>query len=393
MSSERKSKFSVRLWQIAGLGVALYACGAVKPIASNTGFTHSQAGLEEFNLGLKLESNNDYSAARDAYLRALAAASSNDTDPTFIADITYNLGRMAGYTCDFRMAEAMLRESLKLVESRSISLTPNRSRRLFELGRLAMDEGRFADAVSYFERALPVLENVRMVTEDPLGFAYILDELAYALEGAGQVDRAIKLRARSIELRQKNDNKPMRFRPKHFAEGCAETSTNKKDWNVAHRNWSVMAAFASKVETSSVASSRILLEYGRSLGVLCEFQEAERILRQAQQLFVSDKGSTHLVLIELARLNLAQKKYLSALSYLDEIFKHVANGTQSDIEPGWHEEIVDEYAAALTAVGRDEQAIEKRKHMQVRDPNITYEPGYRTPYGSQCVNTDSGIMG
>lgn len=392
MSSERKPKISLRLWQIAGLCMTLYACGAVKPIVSNTGFSPTQTGLQEFNLGLQLESNNNYSAARDAYLRALAAASSTDTDPIFIADITYNLGRMAGYTCDFRMAEAMLRESLKVVESRSISLTPNRSRRLFELGRLAMDEGHYADAVSYFERALPVLENVRMVIDDPLGFAYILDELAYALEGAGQIDRATKLRARSLEVRQKSDNKPMQFRPKHFAEGCAETSANK-DWNVAHRNWSIMAAFTAKVESSSVDTSHVLFEYGRSLGVLCEFQEAERILRQAQQLFVSHNGPTHLVLIELARLNLAQKKYLSALSYLDEIFKHIANGTLSEIEPGWHEDIVDEYAAALTAVGRDEQAIEKRKLMPVRDPNIRHESGYRTPYGSQCVNTDSGIMG
>lgn len=392
MPSERKSKINLRSWQIAGLSVALYACGAVKPIASNTGFSPTQSGLQEFNLGLKLESNNNYSAARDAYLRALAAASSTDTDPTFIADITYNLGRMAGYTCDFRMAEAMLRESLKVVESRSISLTPNRSRRLFELGRLAMDEGRFADAVSFYERALPVLENVRMVVEDPLGFAYILNELAYALEGAGQIERATKIRARSLEVRDKSGNKPMLFLPKHYAEGCAETSTNK-DWNVAHRNWSVMAAFTSKVDTPPATTSNVLFEYGRSLGVLCEFQEAERILRQAQQLFDRNKGPTHLVLIELARLNLAQKKYLTGLNYLDEIFKQIAIGSLNSIEPGWLEDIVEEYATALSAVGRDEQAVEKRKLMRARDPDVLRAPEYRTPYGSQCVNTDSGIMG
>ena len=370
----------------------LIACGPITPLQTNNGDPPAAFGLRDFDLGLQAELNGDYTAARDAYLRALAAASSFGADPGFVADITYNLGRMSGYLCDFRTAEAMLQQSLRLVESRTLSLTPAVSRRLFELGRLAIDEGRFTDAVAYFERALPVLENLKMVADDPLGFAYVLDELAYALDGADQTDRAARIRLRSTDLREKNGHTVMQFRPKHFAQGCAETSTNR-DWPTAHQYWSVMVKFASKVDTPLADYAGFLFEHGRALGVLCDFTEAERVLQQAQHYFERIKGPAHLVLIELARLNLAQKRYLSALTHFDEILKRVANGDLGEIEPGWHEIIVNEYADALRAVGRDALADEKRNllHPDSNQPPRVME--YRTPYGSQCTESDSGIMG
>lgn len=370
----------------------LVACGPITPLASSSGDSPSEFGLRDFDLGLQAELNGDYAAARDAYLRALAAASSVGADSGFVADITYNLGRMSGYLCDFRTAEAMLQQSLRLVESRTLTMTPAVSRRLFELGRLAIDEDRFVEAVAFFERALPVLENLKMVAEDPLGFAYVLDELAYALDGAGQTDRAVSVRLRSSELREKSGHAVMQFRPKHFAQGCAETSTNR-DWPAAHQNWSVMVKFASKVDTPIADYAEFLFEHGRALGVLCDFSEAERNLRQAQYYFDRINGPGHLVLVELARLNLAQKRYLSALTHFDEIFKRVANDDLGEIEPGWYEKIANEYADALSAVGRDALADEKRNLLHSDTNQSPRVNEYRTPYGSQCTESDSGIMG
>ncbi len=138
--------------------------------------------------------------ARVAYAKAVTEPSLNDADPKKQAIMHYEYGRALGVTCFFDMAEAELNRAYELDKQSfgPVYLT------LVELARLNLDQKKYAQSVDYFERAMPELEFVNAVTEDPRAFADILDEYASALGAVGRAAEAQTATQRASDIRTKN---------------------------------------------------------------------------------------------------------------------------------------------------------------------------------------------
>jgi tetratricopeptide (TPR) repeat protein len=93
----------------------------------------------------------------------------------------YEYGRASGVTCFYEHAEEYLSKALTLDEESS---GPTHYP-LIELARLNLDRGKYAEAVPYFERVLPIVEKLNSEALDPIGFADLLDEYAVHLLSRG----------------------------------------------------------------------------------------------------------------------------------------------------------------------------------------------------------------
>ena len=99
------------------------------------------------------------------------------------------LGRVYGNMCEYDQAK----EAFLLAIDRYSEAYEEGSPRLFpayaELAQFSYDIGRYADAVTYFDRAFPLgLEVIEKA--DPPGYAAVMTDYADALERVGKPDEA-----------------------------------------------------------------------------------------------------------------------------------------------------------------------------------------------------------
>lgn len=94
----------------------------------------------------------------------------------------------------------------------------------------------------------------------------------------------------------------------------AEAARARGDWE------SVANQFAQAINhpdlpKDSTTRSMVNREYGRALGVICQYGEAEKFLLRAKDFPYPSYADRFLVLYELGSLNAAQKKYADAATY------------------------------------------------------------------------------
>jgi tetratricopeptide (TPR) repeat protein len=135
---------------------------------------YADAGLAALNRG-------DWDAARRAYARAAVNADLGRAPTRTRSVMYYEYGRASGVTCFYEHAEEYLSKALTLDEESS---GPTHYP-LIELARLNLDRGKYAEAVPYFERVLPIVEKLNSEALDPIGFADLLDEYAVHLLSRG----------------------------------------------------------------------------------------------------------------------------------------------------------------------------------------------------------------
>ncbi|PTR06620.1 hypothetical protein C8R32_110104 [Nitrosospira sp. Nsp5] len=99
----------------------------------------------------------------------------------------------------------------------------------------------------------------------------------------------------------------------------AAAAQDRGDWDEARRIYVRAFAEANLAQADSRFKAVIHYGYGRSLGVTCFFEEAERQLNLANDFDKHTGGVFYLSLTELARLNLDQRKFAEAVSYLERI--------------------------------------------------------------------------
>lgn len=91
------------------------------------------------------------------------------------------------------------------------------------------------------------------------------------------------------------------------------------DWDLYRRHWA-KAVVNSKLAHEPEQKMAVLnYEYGRALGVTCFFEEAEKYLNVAYQQDVNTGGPSYNDLVELARLNLDQKKWKKSITYYKKV--------------------------------------------------------------------------
>ena len=140
---------------------------------------------------------DDWDTARREYAQAAVNADLGRAPARARSVMYYEYARACGVTCHYELAEEYLHKSLKLDEESSGPIHFP----LIELARLYLDQGKYDQAVPYFERALPVVENLGAATIDPIGFAEFLEEYAIALDMSGRPTDSSILKDRSADIR------------------------------------------------------------------------------------------------------------------------------------------------------------------------------------------------
>lgn len=169
----------------------------------------------------------------------------------------------------------------------------------------------------------------------------------------------------------------------------AAVAQQKADWDSARTAYAKVVADPQLANADPKKQAILHYEYGRALGVTCFFELAEEELNLAYELDKQSSGPVYLTLVELARLNLDQKKYAQSVRYFERALPELESVNAATEVPMAFAEILDEYAAASRAVGRTanaETTAERASAIRAANPDgqsITD----RTPYGKQCTKT------
>lgn len=168
--------------------------------------------------------------------------------------------------------------------------------------------------------------------------------------------------------------------------GAAAAARQAGDWEEARRIYARAFDQINLDQADPRFKAMLHYEYGRALGVTCHFDEAERQLNLANDLDKHTGGVFYLSLTELARLNLDQRRFPQALSYLERVLAELDPLITARRVPVFYASLLDDYASALAGVGRGKdaeaaaaKATETRGGMSKQQADLD-----RTPYGKQC---------
>ena len=153
------------------------------------------------------------------------------------------------------------------------------------------------------------------------------------------------------------------------------------DWESAASQFA-QALNHADLPNDDATRSAMNLEYGRAMGVLCHYREAEKYLLRAKAFAESAKGSLFRPLYELGAVSLAQKKYVGAAIY----FAAMEREAREKLSPWLVADALEKTAAAMAASGRSVEAssrlLEADRIRDARPP--APPPGTITPHGAQC---------
>jgi len=180
----------------------------------------NQPFRQHYEAGVQAESKADYRSAQREYAQAYKIAEDDKLGPAALSAATYELGRVTGYLCDYSRAHRLLRQSLEIEEQVSGPYSANTSARYMELARLNFDNGFYAKAVPYYERAIPLLEKLDIDKRDPLGFADALEEFGTSLSHIGAAQEAQRVLRRADRIRTQNANRTRPYTPRRYDRGC-----------------------------------------------------------------------------------------------------------------------------------------------------------------------------
>ena len=152
-----------------------------------------------YQAGNEAEERHDYEMAKKHYYRAWDNARMGRLEPQLRAQAAYSLGRMLGIFCDDKNAELMLKEALNFDKESYGPVYMS----LFELAYLNYDQGKYDEAVSYFQQAIPLIDNEKYIEFDPAGFVMHFSTYSRALEKTGHSNEAKVFNDRANVLSKK----------------------------------------------------------------------------------------------------------------------------------------------------------------------------------------------
>ncbi len=131
--------------------------------------------------------------------------------------------------------------------------------------------------------------------------------------------------------------------------------------------------------------STVHLEYGRAMGVLCQYAESEKYLLRAKEIAEKADSATFPALYELGALNVAQKKFAAAAEYFSQLPPLLARESRIKTSALVVADAYEKYAVALAATGKPDEAEERRREAgKIRETRPKASPGTITPYGAKC---------
>ena len=157
------------------------------------------------------------------------------------------------------------------------------------------------------------------------------------------------------------------------------------DWESAAGQYA-QAINHADLPRDAATRSAMHLEYGRAMGALCQFEEAEKYLLRAQDMAAMAGVSPFNALHELAALNGAQKKYIVAAGYFSQLIPVIEREVRVKSSPQLVADALEKFAVALAATGKNDEAeLRRREAEKIRAANPKpAPPGTITPYGTHC---------
>jgi len=166
----------------------------------------------------------------------------------------------------------------------------------------------------------------------------------------------------------------------------AQNAIQNNDWDVARVSWAKAVKNGELAGESDQNMAILYYEYGRALGTTCYFQQSESYLKKAYDLDKKTGGPIYMSIVELARLNLDQKKYEIALPYFTELMPILDKINAKEEAPIEYSNILTEYSKVLANTGNHEKS--KSLLQEAASIRKNNQGGYsiteRTLYGSQC---------
>ena len=165
----------------------------------------------------------------------------------------------------------------------------------------------------------------------------------------------------------------------------ADAARTRGDWESVANQYA-QAINHPDLPRDGAMRSRVNLEYGRALGVICQFAEAEKFLLRAKDIAEKSQSPMFSVLYELGSISVAQKKYSEASAYFVQLLPLMDRDPQAKNSSLKAADAYEKFAEALAATGKaDEAAVRRADAARVRDSKLKPAlPGTITPYGAQC---------
>lgn len=165
----------------------------------------------------------------------------------------------------------------------------------------------------------------------------------------------------------------------------ADAAKARGDWESAAGQYA-QAINHADLPRDVATRSAMHLEYGRAMGALCQFAEAEKYLLRAKEMATTAGGTLFPSLYELASLTIAQKKFTESSAYFSQLMPVIERESRAKSSPRLVADALQKYAVVLTATGNADAADSRRREAEkIRAANPQpASPGTITPYGSQC---------
>ena len=165
----------------------------------------------------------------------------------------------------------------------------------------------------------------------------------------------------------------------------ANAAKSRGDWQSAASQFA-QAINHPDLPKNGADRSVVHLEYGRAIGVLCQFGEAETYLLRAKEMAEKAGSSTFGALYELATISVAQKKFAEAVSYFSQLAPMLERESRAGTSPQVVADAYEKFAVALAATGKPDEAESRRREAgRIRETSPKAAPaGTIAPYGAKC---------
>lgn len=185
---------------VIGFQKAFIAIGALA-LASG-----AQAQAREHSQGNQAYDAGKYEQALEKFQKALERAKKSGDEP-YRAMALYGMARASAQLCKVAEAEKLFRESIAVRENIPDDEKAYLTQHWIEFGRFLVANDRYADAVPYFEKAVPRLEALGVEASDPIAYAQFLDTYVAALQASGADASAEEMTQKAKAIREKNPGK------------------------------------------------------------------------------------------------------------------------------------------------------------------------------------------
>ena len=362
---------------LAATGLALLSGCFSNPVNAYT-------GAQYFDSGQQAEARGNLRLAAMNYSRAYGNCIAGNLGPNAEAHTLYEYARMSAYLGNTTIAEKGFQDVIVLIDKTGGELESLRAPTLCEFARMLHDSNQDKKAVPIFERAISALDLVHAEQSGPQDFSEFLDDYAASLAAANLPDKAAAVTARSKNIKESHQGEHPHLHLWRIYNYAAMEAEKRNDWKYARVCCSRAVRYAEAEDVSKKTLAVDYYEYGRSLGVLSNFNEAELYLKKALALDQEEGGQTFLDLSELARLNYAQKRFPEAIGYYESDINALKAIRADEKSPGGFTDLLIEYAHSLREVGRasDSANVEAEiAKLKARHPDM-HSGTDITPYGA-----------